>query len=183
MILLSSCADLFSGHFTFELWKAEQHIQRQTPQTCCRVERLRHRGEPRPCPVEPLDQLGKVCERPGQAVDLVDHDPIDPTCLHVGHQSLQRRTIRMPTRNAAVIVPLFDRHPAFVALARDVGLTRLALRIERIEVLLAPFLARLAGVDGAAGLCHADRFPVRPKKRGPDQAVPVIRFATAESER
>lgn len=63
------------------------------------------------------------------------------------------------------------------------GLTGLALCIERVEVLFQPLFARLAGIDGAARLRHAERIPVRPKNRGPDQAVPVIRLATAESER
>ena len=89
----------------------------------------------------------------------------------------------MSTRDAAVIVLVFDQHPSFMTLARDVGGASLALCIERVEVLLQALLARLAGIDGAAGPGHADRFPVRPKNRGPDQAVPVIRFATAERER
>ena len=39
--------------------------------------------------VEQLDQLGEVRERAGQAVDLVDHDNIDPAVPDVRQQPLQ----------------------------------------------------------------------------------------------
>jgi hypothetical protein len=49
----------------------------QPPHRGRRVELLRHRNEGRsPC-VEDLDNLGKIGERPGQPVDLVDDDGID----------------------------------------------------------------------------------------------------------
>ena len=76
----------------------------------------------------------------------------------------------------------FDKHPAFVALAGDVGGTGFVLGAKRVEVLLQPLFARLPGLDGTARPGHADRFAVRPKKRGPDQAVPVIRFAAEDNE-
>ena len=40
--------------------------------------------------------------------------------------------------------------PAFMALARDEGLAGLALGMERVELLLEPFLGGFAGIDGAA---------------------------------
>jgi hypothetical protein len=39
-------------------------------------------------PVEQLDQLGKVRQRPGQAVDLVDDDHVDFARPHFGKQFL-----------------------------------------------------------------------------------------------
>lgn len=70
-----------------------------------------------------------------------------------------------------------------MALAGEVSRTGLVLGIERIEVLLKSLFARLAGVNGAAGLPQVDPVLVRPQNRGPDQAVPAIRVATAESDR
>ena len=92
---------------------------------------------------------------------------------------------------------------AGVAVA-DVGLAGFALRRERIEFLLEPFLGGFAGVDRATsaarissrhrrplrlnvvpreGLRATVRFAFNPKKSGPDHAVPVIFPARAESER
>jgi transposase-like protein len=44
-------------------------------------------------PVEQFDQLGEVRERAGQAVDLVDHDNIDPAIPDVRQQPLQGGTL------------------------------------------------------------------------------------------
>jgi len=176
-------ADALCCDLAFELGKRQQYVQGQASHTGGCVEGLGHRDERRPCSVETLGQLCEVRERSCEPVDLVDDDAIHPTRLHVLHQALQRRTIEMPARDAAIIVAFPDRHPAFMALAGNVGLASFMLRIERVEVLLEPLLARLPCVDGASGLRHAERFPARPKNLGPDQAVPVIRFATAESER
>jgi hypothetical protein len=43
--------------------------------------------------VEQLDQLGKVGERAGQAVDLVHHHHVDLAGAHLGEQSLQSRAV------------------------------------------------------------------------------------------
>jgi hypothetical protein len=43
-----------------------------------------------------------------------------------------------------------DKPPAFARLALDVGLTGLALGVERAEGEIEVMLGRLAGVDGAA---------------------------------
>ena len=71
-----------------------------------------------------------------------------------------------------------------MGLALDIGLGGLALRVERVEVLLEPVIGRHPRVDGAAqrlwaGLGHPASFlSRRPKKRGPFQRVPVIARAT-----
>ena len=75
-----------------------------------------------------------------------------------------------------------------MGLALDVGFRRLALGVERVEVLLQPMVGRDPRVDGAAqapwlGPGHARHLPapvVRPvpKKRGPLQRVPVMARAT-----
>src|SRR6516164_786235 len=92
-------------------------------------------------------------------------------------------------------------HPAFVPLAVDKGLAGLALRLQRIELLLEPLFGGFAGIDrasnGSAPPRAVDRrFPhrpaaateaparqVSPKNRGPDQWAPVIRSAITVSER
>jgi hypothetical protein len=83
-----------------------------------------------------------------------------------------------------------------VLLAADKGLASLALRLQRVEILLEPFFRGFACVDGAtedstsaAGLSPSldlipevsDRF-FKPKKRGPDQRVPVISRAMVERQ-
>ena len=53
---------------------------------------------------------------------------------------------------AAIVVAVRHQHPALGALAGDVGLAGLALGVEAVELHVEPFLAGLAGVDGAAEL-------------------------------
>src|SRR4029079_5761865 len=70
-----------------------------------------------------------------------------------------------------------------MGLALDVGFTRLPLGVERVERLFQSFFRGLPRVDRApldGG--HVRAFPRRPKKRGPDQRVPVILVAISESD-
>ena len=66
-----------------------------------------------------------------------------------------------------------------MGLAADVGFRRLVLGVEGVELLVEPVLGRDPGIDGTAdpldGLGRHDGFSLRrPKKRGPDQRVPVM---------
>ena len=54
--------------------------------------------------VEHLDQLGEVGERAGQPIDLIDDDDVDPSCLNIGEQLLQRWPIHRTAGKAAVVV-------------------------------------------------------------------------------
>src|SRR5579884_1778090 len=128
--------------------------------------------------LQQLNDAGKVGEAAGQAVDLVDDDDVDLARRNVGKERLEACALHRPARNAAVVVALARQGPAFMTLTRDIRLARLILRIEAVELLLEPFLARLAGVDGAAQLGHA----TSPKNLGPDQRVPVICLAITDSE-
>ena len=105
--------------------------------------------------------LGEIGERPAEPVDLVDDDHVDQSGLDVGEQSLERRAVQGAAGDTAVVVPVTNRHPALGLLARDVGLTGLALGVERIELLLQAFLGRFAGVDRAAELAD-DLSVMRP---------------------
>src|SRR6516225_1943564 len=115
---------------------------------------------------------------------------------------LQSRPTDRRAGEPAVIITRAQAHPAFVPLAGDEGLAGLALRLQRIEFLVEPFLGGFAGVDGAANPCvplcaeaHWSRHRpvlapatalarlVRPKNRGPDQCASVIRSAIAVSDR
>src|SRR5271169_2393521 len=61
--------------------------------------------------VEQLDQLGEVRERTGQAVDLVDHDNIDPVVPDVRQQPLQRRALGRTAGVATVVITGADQGP------------------------------------------------------------------------
>ena len=85
-----------------------------------------------------LDQLGKIGKRSGQAVDLVDHHDIDLAGANVDKQGLQSRTLQGTAGQPAVVIADPEQSPALLGLALDVGLCRLALGVERVEVLLEP---------------------------------------------
>ena len=80
-------------------------------------------------------------------------------------------------RKTTIIEAIKSQLPALVALARDICGTGFILRIERVEGLVETFIARLARVDRAA-----DPGGHSPKNRGPDQLVPVMARAMADSE-
>src|SRR5438094_7667850 len=70
----------------------------------------------------------------------MDNHHVDPAGLDVGKQTCQRRPVHVAAGEAAVVVTLGQADPALVRLALDVGLGRLALGVERVEVLVKPFL-------------------------------------------
>jgi hypothetical protein len=100
--------------------------------------------------VEHLDHLGEVGERAGQPVNFVDHHDIDQALIDVTKQTLQRWSFHRSTRQTAVVVSGLDQTPSFTSLALDERFARLALCLQRVEVLFQSFLGRLAGVDCAA---------------------------------
>jgi hypothetical protein len=73
-------------------------------------------------PVEQLDQLGEIGERPGQTVDLVDDDDIDLAAADIIQQLLQRGAVERGARQTAIVVAGSDQPPALVGLTLDVGL-------------------------------------------------------------
>jgi len=137
------------------------------------------------------NHLGEIRERPGQPVDLVDHHDVDLSIGDVREQPLHGRPLQRAARQTSIIIGGVDQAPALALLAFDERLARLALSMERIEVLLQPLLRGFARIDGTAlerRLSRArDALPLltlfRPKKVGPDQRLPVIVRATSESER
>ncbi len=69
-------------------------------------------------------------------------------------------------------------------LAGDIGGAGLVLGVERVEVLIEPFVGRLPGVDGAADprFAHGQADLFRPKNRGPDHRAPVMVRVIGDSE-
>ena len=132
--------------------------------------------------IEDFDNLREVHQRPGKPVDLVDHDRVDPMLGDIGKQSLQGRALQRPAGETAIIIGGLDQPPAFPPLAADEGIACFALGMQRIEVLLKPFLGGFAGVHGAAPDRRVRGHGFTPKNRGPDQRAPVIRRATCDSE-
>jgi hypothetical protein len=101
---------------------------RQAPHRGRRVELLRHRDEGGTPGIEDLDDLGKIGERAGQPVDLVDNDGVDPPRREVSQQLLQSRSIRPRAGEPAVIISRAQADPAFLPLALDEGLAGFTLR-------------------------------------------------------
>src|SRR2546430_187325 len=69
--------------------------------------------------VEQFDQFGEVCQRAGQAVDLVDDNDIDLPATNIPKQSLQGRAIRIATGKPAIVILGSNQRPAGVRLASD----------------------------------------------------------------
>ena len=158
-------ADALGGDLALELGEGEQHVQRQPAHRRGGVEGLGDRDEADPGGIEGRHDPGEVGERPGQAVDLVDDHRIDLAGLDVGEQPGEGRALQRAAGIAAVIVAVRERAPALVLLAENVGGAGLALGIERVEVLLEPFLGRLARVDRTARRLWIVRRPVSRRSR------------------
>jgi hypothetical protein len=107
---------------------------------------LRHRNERHTLCVEELDQAGKIGERAGQPVDLVDDHDVDAARPDTGEQALRRGSLEIAAREPAIVIAGSRQQPALVLLAANVGLAGFTLRRERVEFLL---IDRSAG-DGTA---------------------------------
>ena len=79
----------------------------------------RHRDERHIMPVEDLDEPGKIRQRPGQPVDLVDDEDVDPPRLDVGEQALQRRAGQRGAGDAAIVVPGREGSVATFGITRE----------------------------------------------------------------
>ena len=187
--------DPLPGNFAFKLCKREQHIEHESSHGGCGVELLRHGDKGHTLALKHLDHLGKVGQAARQSVNLVDHNHVNLACLNVGHQALESGALHVSAGEGRVVIVVGDRNPAFGALAGNIGMACVTLRINRVVFLIQPFFTGLTGVDGAA---HApfqhvahDRPPflvaaffsvraLRPKNTGPDHRVPVISRAIWE---
>ncbi len=99
-------------------------------------ELLSDRDERNAVRVEHLDHLREVGERSSQPVDLVDDHYVDKSPPDIFQQALQGGALHCPARKASIIVGRLDKPPALARLALDERLSRLTLRVQRVEVLL-----------------------------------------------
>jgi hypothetical protein len=115
--------------------------------------------------IKGFDQLGKVSERSGDAVDLVDDDHLDPAEFDFSEEAFQGGAFEIAAGVGGVVIVLGQCLPALRGLTPYIGLAGLALSVQGIELLVEAVLGRLAGVDGAA-----DGFSPIVWARGPSRA-------------
>ena len=176
--------DPLGRDLALELGKGQKHVQRQPSHGRRSVESLRDRHEGTFCCFKPFDQLREIRQRAGQTVDLVDDNHVDPSGVDVGEEVPEGGPFQRPAGDPAIVISGRHHLPALMSLAGDEGRTGLVLGVERVEVLVETVVRGLPRVNRAAdrGLAHDGDFPLRPKKRGPDQWAPVISRAIAESD-
>ena len=85
-------ADALADHLALELGEGEQHIERQPPHGGGSIELVGYGDELDPGPVEYLDQLGKIHQRTGEAVDLWT------TTISGRSRRMKKRMKKMPLR-------------------------------------------------------------------------------------
>jgi hypothetical protein len=128
--------------------------------------------------VELFDDLGKICQRACQTVDLVDDNGINPFGCDLIEQSFQGWPFHITAGEAAIVILGRNQLPAFMSLTDDVGFAGFPLSVERIEGLLEILFRGFAGVDGSADPGRIGHpFFLVPKNSGPDHWVPVISLA------
>ena len=142
--LLLGCGDLVAhalpDDLALELSKGQQDVQRQPSHAGGGVELLGDGDERHAAAVEDIDELGEVGQRARQAIDLVDHDHVDPARLDVGDQPFERGPIHASAGEPAIVIERRRYGPAFVLLGENEGCAGFALGVERVEGLLEPFL-------------------------------------------
>lgn len=75
--------DAFTCHLSFKLREGKQDIQSESAHRGCRIELLCDGHKANSFAVEGLDDLGKVCQRTSETVDLVNHNCVDLPCPNV----------------------------------------------------------------------------------------------------
>ena len=80
--------------------------------------------------IEQLDQLGKIRQRPRQAVDLVDDDDVNLAGADIIQQSLKVGAVGGPAGVSPIVISGPDQGPAGMGLAFDVGGSRLVLCVQ-----------------------------------------------------
>jgi hypothetical protein len=147
--------------------EAHEHVEREPAHRVGRGEVLRDAHERDAGLVEPVHHLREVEERSREAIDLVDDHDVDALGIYVGEEALEGGTLDVGARETAVVVVRVNQRPA---LAPRVRLAGLALRVERIELLLEPVRCRLAGVDRAAARRRRDLLRDGPSHGPPRSA-------------
>ena len=71
--------------------------------------------------IEQFDQLGEVCQRPRQPVDLVDDNDVNLPGADIIQQLLKVGAVGGPAGIPAVIITGPDQGPAGMGLTLDIG--------------------------------------------------------------
>jgi len=100
--------------------------------------------------IEPVHQPSEIEEGPAQAVNFIYHDAIHSARIDILQQVLKSGPLQAAAGEPAIIVVMGEQPPAGMLLALDEGLRRLALRLERVEVLLETLLGRFASVHSTS---------------------------------
>src|SRR3954453_20509990 len=98
------------------------------------VELLRDTDEGDLVSLEGLHDAREVEQRAGESVDLVTDDRVDLARLDVCQQAEQGGPICGTSGEATVVKTVWRGRPALMGLALDVGLPRLALGVQRLEL-------------------------------------------------
>jgi hypothetical protein len=89
----------------------------------------------------------EIEQRPAQTVDFIYHDAIQFARFDCVEQPCQSGPVHVGAGEAAVVIELGQRDPAFAPLTPNESLGSLALRIERVEFLIETLFGRLPRVD------------------------------------
>jgi hypothetical protein len=115
--------------FPLELGEAQQNIQAEAAQGRPGIKLLGNSHEPDAVFVEDLHQPREIEQRPGEAVHLICHNGIDPTCLDIRQKHPEGWPLHVAAGEAAIVVAVRKRHPALIPLADDVRFAGLALGV------------------------------------------------------
>jgi hypothetical protein len=97
--------------------------------------------------IELVNKLGEIQKRSTQTVDLINHDAVNASLIHILQELLKPGAIDIAPTVPAVIVVGTVQSPPEMFLALDVSLGTLALGIEGIEILVKALFCRFASVD------------------------------------
>src|ERR1700689_1820427 len=100
--------------------------------------------------VKKLDQLCKIGQRSGEAIDLVDHNDVDLAGPDLGQEELQGGPAEGGSAERAIVIMVRNEPPPLVRLALDVGLAGFALGVQRVELQVEVIIGGFPGVDRAA---------------------------------
>ena len=99
--------------------------------------------------IKSLDQFGEVCERAGEAVDLVDDYHVDLAGLDIGQQLFECGSVQVAAGIGGVVIMLGEGSPSLRGLTLYIGLAGVSLGIERIEFQRKAAFRGFTGIDGA----------------------------------
>src|SRR5690348_6331064 len=118
--------------------------------------------------VKQFDEFGKIGQRAGQPVDLIDDNNIDLAGSDFREQFLQSRALERRPGKRPVVKPMMDQAPAFMGLALYIGLASFSLCVERVELKIKIMLGRLSRIDRAAEVfCSGRLIHCRPDGHWP----------------